>query len=41
MVGIDEALDPGHHGGSAQSVASCTAGVVFDIEHSWERAAVA
>ena len=41
VVGVDEVLDPGHHGGGAQTVARRARRVVLDVEHAGQGAAVA
>ena len=41
VVGGDEALDPGDHGGGGEAVAGGAVGVVFDVEHPREGDAVA
>lgn len=41
VVGVDEILDPGYHGGFGEAVAGRARGVVFDVEHAGQGDAVA
>lgn len=41
VIGVDEILDPGDHGGFGETVAGRARGVVFDVEHTGEGDAVA
>ena len=41
MILVDEAMDPCYHGRSAQTVACCAVGVVFNIQHPGEGDAIA
>lgn len=40
VVGVDEVLDPRHHGGRAEVEARGAGGVVLDVEHAGEGDAV-
>lgn len=41
VVGVDEILDPGDHGGLGEAVTGRARGVVFDVQHAGEGDAVA